>query len=124
MDSGPARWARPGMAARVVPRRGWAAGPEPMNTACAGSAPHVLDDVDQFADRGHRFVEGRPFLAVERNLDHPFDPAGADHDRDADVELLDAVLAIEPCGAGQHAFLVSEIGFGHLDRRAGWRIEG
>src|ERR1700730_1614835 len=123
MDSGPARWAsrndHPGRSGARL-----AASPEPMNTALAGSTSHVLDDADQLADRGDRFVERRPFLLVERDLDHPLDAAGADHDGDADVEILDPILPVEPRRTGQHAFLVAQIGLGHLDRRTGRRIEG
>ncbi len=44
-------------------------------------------------------------------------PPGADHRRHADIEALDAVLAVDIGRAGQHALLVLEIGFGHLDGR-------
>ena len=73
----------------------------------------LLDDVDQLADRGDRFVEGRLLLAIELDLDDALDAAGADHDRHADIEVLDPVLAVEPRGAGQHALLVAQIGLGH-----------
>src|SRR5438552_1827437 len=71
-------------------------------------ATHVLDDFDQLADGGDRFVEGGLLFAVERDLDDALDTAGADHDRDADIEVLDPVLAVEPGGAGQDALLVAQ----------------
>ena len=55
---------------------------------------------------------------VELDLDDALDAAGADHRRHADIGVLDAVFAVEMRGAGQHALLVLEIGFGHRDRRS------
>src|SRR5215831_15141063 len=37
--------------------------------------------------------------------------------------VFDAVLAVKPRRAGQNAFLVTQIGFRHLDRRTGRRVE-
>ena len=51
-------------------------------------------------------------------------PPRADHDRHADIHVLDAVLAVEVGGAGQHALLVLEVALGHGDGRGGRRIEG
>src|SRR5215472_13416841 len=87
------------------------------------SIPHVFDDADQLADGADRFVERRLFFIVERDFDHPFDPAGADYDGNADIDVFDPVLAVEPRRAGQNAFLVTQIGFRHLDRRTGRRVE-
>jgi hypothetical protein len=55
-------------------------------------------------------------LVVELDLDDPLDAAGADHDGHADIEVVDAVLAGEVRGAGQHALLVLEEALGHRDR--------
>src|SRR5215472_18177563 len=67
---------------------------------------HVLDDPDQLADGGDRFVEGGLFFAIERDFDDAFDTAGADHDRDADIEVFYPILTIEPRGGGQDPLLV------------------
>src|SRR5271168_3575275 len=90
----------------------------------SASYAHFLDDPDQLAHRPDRFVERGLFVAVERDLDNALDPAGANHNRDADVEVLDPVLTVEPRRAGQHAFLVAEIRLRHLNRRAGGSIKG
>src|SRR6476659_9839722 len=44
--------------------------------------------------------------AAEVDLDDALDALGADHHRHADIEIADAVFAVEPGGAGQHALLV------------------
>src|ERR1700731_3000243 len=88
------------------------------------STPHILDHVDQFAHGADRFVEGSLLVPVEGDLDDALDAAGADHDGDADEEILDPILPVEPRRPGHHAFLVAQIGLGHLDRRTGRRIEG
>src|SRR6476661_8688949 len=64
----------------------------------------LLAGLDQALHRGDRLVE----------LD-ALDALGADHHRHADVEPLNAVLAVQPGGARQHAFLVLEIALGHRD---------
>src|SRR5918993_2036192 len=50
-----------------------------------------------------------PGFLVELDLDHFLGPAGADHDRHADVEAIEAVLALDIDGAGHDALLVAEI---------------
>ena len=55
---------------------------------------------------GDRFVEHRALGAVELDLDDALDALGADHRRHADIEILDAIFAVEMGGAGQHALLV------------------
>src|SRR5271166_4790842 len=84
---------------------------------------HALDDLDQLADGGGRFVEGRLLLAIERDLDDPLDAAGADHHRDADIEVAYAVLAFEQRRTRQYPLLVAQIGLDHRDRRAGGCVE-
>ena len=85
----------------------------------------VLQASIRRCDRGDRFVEHRLCSALfSVDLDDALDAAGADHHRHADIDALDAVLAREIGGAGQHALLVLEIALGHLDRRSGRRIEG
>src|SRR5262249_3078698 len=84
----------------------------------------LLRRLDETAHRAHGFVEHRLFLWVERDLDDALDALGADPHGPADIEVLDAVLPGEPSGAGQHALLVAEIGFGHGDRRGCRRVEG
>ena len=51
-------------------------------------------------------------------------PPGAEHAGNADVESVDAVLALEQARTGQHALLVPEDRLGHLDGRERRRDEG
>ena len=52
------------------------------------------------------------------------DAAGTDHARDADVEVLDAILAGEMRGAGEDALLVLQKALGHRDRAGRGRVIG
>src|SRR5712692_8466140 len=93
-------------------------------SAGGGRGAHLAGDVDQPPDRLDRFVELGFLVAVEADLDDTLDPAGADHHRHPDIEVLDAVLPGQPGGAGQHPLLVAQIGLGHRDRRTRRGIEG
>src|SRR5689334_308385 len=83
----------------------------------------LLCRLHQAAYRGDRFLEHGTLLGIEGNLDDPLHALGADHHGNADIEVLDAVLAGEPRGAWEHTLFVAEIGFRHGDRRGGRRIE-
>ena len=73
---------------------------------------------------GDRFLEHGALGAVELDLDDALDALGADHHRHADIEILHAVFAVEPGGAGQHALLVAQIAFRHRDGGGRRRVEG
>src|SRR5215207_6452738 len=79
--------------------------------------------LDQALHRLHRLDEHLPLRGIEVDLDDLLHAVGADHHGNADVHALDAVLAVEEGGAGQHAALVLEVALGHLDGGGGRRIE-
>src|SRR5215218_8896705 len=83
----------------------------------------LLAGLDQALHRGDRLVELAALRAAEFKLDDALDALGADHHRHADVEPLNAILAVQPGGARQHAFLVLEIALGHRDGGRRRRIE-
>src|SRR3954452_7052866 len=72
-----------------------------------------LASVDEAAHGRDRLLEHRLLVGGERDLDYSVAAAGADHDRHADEEPFDAVLAGEMRGAGQDAFLVAKLALGH-----------
>src|SRR6266498_615200 len=72
-----------------------------IGSAGGGRGAHLAGEFDQPPDRLDRFVEVGLFLAFQVELDDALDPAGADHHRHADIEILDAVLAGQPGGARQ-----------------------
>src|SRR6185503_5451264 len=76
---------------------------------------NLLAGLDQALHSRRRFFEHRALAAVELDLDDALDALGADHNRHADIEVLDAVFAIEPGGAGQHALLVEQVALRHRD---------
>src|SRR3546814_4275613 len=82
-----------------------------------------LARVEQFLDRVDRDLEARLVGTVEFDLDDLLDPARADLHRHANIEAIDAVLAVDKRGAGQDALLVTEVRFGHRDARSRGRIE-
>jgi len=57
-------------------------------------------------------------------LDHSLHAFFADYHRQTDIEIRDAIGAIDMDGAGQYALLVLEIAFGHGDRRGGRGVIG
>ncbi len=61
----------------------------------------------------HGLVEHLLLGLVQVDLDDALDAACADHGRDADIHVGDAVLPGEMGRAGEHALLVLEIGLGH-----------
>src|SRR5260370_35226248 len=70
---------------------------------CRGA--HLAGAVDEPPDRLDRFVEFGLLVAVEADLADALDPAGADHPRPPDIEVLDAVLPGQPAGARQTPLL-------------------
>src|SRR5450432_1636214 len=70
------------------------------------SGRDLFAGLDQALHRSHRFLEHGFFGAGELDFDDAFDALGANHHRYADIEILDAVFAVEPGGARQPAFLV------------------
>src|SRR6202040_3398827 len=83
----------------------------------------LLAGLDQRFHRAHRLLEHAALGAVELDLDDALDALAADHHRHADIEVLDAIFAIEPGGGRQHALLVAQIAFRHGDRRRGRRVK-
>src|SRR6202166_656449 len=79
--------------------------------------------LDQALHRSHRLFEHVAFGAVELDLDDALDALGANHHRHADVKILDAVLAIEPGGAGQHTLLVEQIALRHGEAGRRGRVD-
>src|SRR5439155_23854235 len=84
-----------------------------IGSAGGGRGAHLAGAVDQPLHCFDRFVEFGLLVAIEADLDDALDPAGADHHRHTDIEVLDAVLPGQPGGAGQHPLLVAQIRFGH-----------
>src|SRR3546814_16010831 len=82
-----------------------------------------LARVEQFLDRVDRDLEARLVGTVEFDLDDLLDPARADLHRHANIEAIDAVLAVDKRGAGQDALLVTEVRFGHRDAPSRGRLE-
>src|SRR5439155_1149100 len=79
------------------------------------------EDADHFANGVGRLVEHCLFLLAQVELDDLLDTSGAELHRSAHVEPVDAVLALELCGARQDALLVlahrvERIGDGGDDR--------
>src|SRR3954467_11877604 len=60
----------------------------------------LLTGFDQTLHRGGRLVELGALPARQLKLDNALDALGADHHRHADIKPFDAVLAIQPGGAG------------------------
>ena len=84
-------------------------------TAGATSGPLLLlQHVDQFLHGGGALVQHGLLFGGELDLVNLFDARGAQLDRNAHVEAVNAVLAFQIGGAGQHFFLVLEDGLGHL----------
>ena len=54
-----------------------------------------LDRGNQPFNRAHRFIEGSFLAAVELDLKDPLDTAGANHRRHANIDTLDAILAVQ-----------------------------
>src|SRR5690606_16727727 len=77
-----------------------------------------LARVQQFLNRIDRDLQARLVVGIEFDLDDLFDAAGTDQHRNADVQTIEAVLAIDIGGAGQDALLVTQISFGHRDARS------
>src|SRR3546814_19747314 len=67
---------------------------------------------DQFLHRIDRLLEARLGFVLQFDLDDALDAARADDDRNADVKVIDAVLAGQMRRARQQALLVLEIAFG------------
>src|SRR6185437_16564872 len=71
-----------------------------------GLFQQLLADLAEIADGVRRFVELGLLLGIHFDLDDPLDALGTDHDRNADIEAVHAVLAGEIGGAGQNALFV------------------
>src|SRR5215213_7721282 len=91
-----------------------AAGPAAtMRTAASAESldQAFIDCLAGFEQLFHRVdtdVEVLASTCVQLDLDDLLDSAGAEHAGDADVEVVDAVLAGQMRGAGEDAFLVLE----------------
>ena len=75
----------------------------------------LLAGVDQALDRVGGLGQPALFAVGQLQLHHPLHAFLADHHRQADIEILDAIGAVDMDGAGQHALLVLEIAFRHRD---------
>src|SRR5690606_1636345 len=79
--------------------------------ACAGDDSNglrqrrrnLLAGFDEALHGGCGLLESGLLAAIEIDLDDALDTLGADHHRDADIDVLHAVLAVEIGGAGQNA---------------------
>src|SRR6185437_16467457 len=60
-------------------------------------------------------MESGLLFGSEFDLDDLLEAPGAELARNANVEAVDAVLALEVCSAGENLLLVLEDGFDHLD---------
>src|SRR6476660_9882553 len=83
----------------------------------------LLAGVDEALHGGGGFFKHRSLAAIEFNLDDALDALGTDHDRHADVKILDAILAVEPGGTRQHALLIEKIALRHRDCGRRRRVE-
>src|SRR5690606_28027600 len=79
---------------------------------------------EQFLDRVDRGLEIGLRLVVERDLDHFFHAIGTENRRHADIEAVEAVLAVYIDSARQDALLVAQISFGHRNRAGGGGVVG
>src|ERR1700761_3361320 len=68
------------------------------------------DDGAEFLDGVGGFVEGCLLFGCELDLNDLLEAFGAELARHADVETVDAVLALEVCGAGKDFLFVLEDG--------------
>src|SRR6516164_7816661 len=94
------------------------------NRSLAEIGGNLLTGVDQGLHRLCGILKHGPLRTVEVDLDDALHPLGADHHGHAEIEVLHAVLAVEPGGGRQHPLLVAQEALGHRDRRARRRIEG
>src|SRR6188508_1907658 len=83
----------------------------------------LLTGFDQAFHRVGGLVELGALGAGQLKLDDALDALGADHHRHPDIKPLDAIFAVQPCRAGQHALLVEQKALRHRDRGGGRRIE-
>ncbi|ENN89596.1 hypothetical protein RHSP_59721 [Rhizobium freirei PRF 81] len=71
-----------------------------------------------------RLVESFLLGLVEIDFDDALDTACTDDGGNADIHVLDAILAVEVSGARQNALLVLEVGFSHLNGRGSRSVIG
>src|SRR5690606_22768038 len=71
----------------------------------------------QATHRIHRALEHLLFVLVKVDLDDALNTASTDHGRNADIDVVEAILTRKVCRARQNALLVLQISFGHLDGR-------
>src|SRR5947209_6553166 len=83
----------------------------------------LLTGDEQLFHRLDADVEVLARLRVERNLDDALDSARADHDRDTDVEIVDAILPRQMRRTGKHPLLVFQKALRHRDRAGRRRVE-
>src|SRR5918993_5319913 len=79
---------------------------------------------EQLLDRVDAGLEIGLGGVVELDFDDALDSVRADDHGDADVEVVDAVLAGQMRRGREHALLVLEEALGHRDRRRRGRVEG
>src|SRR4051794_7550865 len=78
---------------------------------------------DELPHRVHGPVERDPLVGRQLDLEHPLEPAAAEHDGYPDEQPVDAELALQERGAGQHALSIAQDRVDHLERGRGRRIE-
>src|SRR6266498_596751 len=88
-----------------------------------GASSELLAGFDDFADRRGGLLEHRLLLGRQLDRDDLLDAAGAEHDRNAEVHVLEPVLAVQVRRAGHQPLLVLEVGGRHRDRRGRRRQE-
>ena len=86
--------------------------------------PLALQHVHQFLHGGGALLQAGLLLGGQFQLVDLLDAARAQLHGHADEQAVDAVLAFQIRGAGQHLLLIPEDGFGHFHRGRRWRIVG
>src|ERR1700760_4943373 len=76
-----------------------------------------LASLDKPLHRADGFVEVSALCAGQFEFNDSLDALRSDHDRNAGVKVLHAILAVEIGGAWQDALLVQQIALGHRDGR-------